>query len=168
MAILISQIIPKNAAVGWDQSCDFWRYNGSTRSVCPLPLIIKGQLYAGGARVTVSASGGWLATQSGGGCAGSDSYVSGTSALSIDVWKALADGVWSSSVAFSIWCSTVSFPSGGSVTVETRCGPGERYASSGEVPTDTQKDVLVIRNEACPTSNVATLTVYDDGTFTYS
>lgn len=159
---------PQNSAATWSQVCDFWRYDGNARAVCPLPFIIKGQLYAMGARVTVSATGGWLSSQTGGGCSGSDAYVSGTTALTIDAWKALSDGVWSSSVSFSIWCSTVLFSAGAPVLVETRCGPGWTYAAVGESPSDVQKDVTVIRNESCPSTNAATLTIYDDGTFTYT
>lgn len=168
MAIILKQMNPVGSATTWDQTCGYWRYDGSNRTVCPTKCLIKGPLYAGAARVISSVTGGWVSGQVGCGCAGTDAYISDCAFLAIDVWKALADGAWSSSTAFTVYSSTVNFLAGAPVSVPITAGPGALVTASGFSPVDITKNFTVIRNESCPTTAVGTLTFYDDGTFTFA
>lgn len=165
MVLLIAQANPKNTAVGWSQTCGYWR----NISTCPARMMVYGDYNSSSgscfnfSRCTqLNVSGGWWSGSIGRNCAGSDPYVSESGRdVFIDVWKALADGVWSSSVVISIYADMVNNPT--SLTDVIHAGPstGSSPASasiSGYVPPGI--------GVTCSTTLRATLTVYDDGTFT--
>jgi len=145
---------PTNASA-WSSACGFWR---TASSVCPVPLAVS----RGATSFDFSIQGGWLSGQisNNATCAGSDSYVTKPSAdeLLIDVWKALADGLWSSSVVFTV---KVASTFGGTHQVLARASgtsnPSPVLLSKGGIPVST----------GCPPDHFGTLTVFDDGTFTF-
>lgn len=97
-------------------------------------------------------------------CSGVDAYVSGTT---VNIWKALQDGVWSSSTTIRIRVAASLIVG---VSVEARpvsqlstplsSGP---CASAYKFPCTRAQDIT-----SCPTIDCATITVYDNGTFSIS
>lgn len=152
MPILLKQQNPKNVGVGWSQACGFWR---PSAAICPVRLSILSSVAN---NIYIGVSGGWWSGVIGVNCGASNSYVSATSAqVLIDVWKALADGLWSSSVVFSVYTTV------GTVNEVI-------YAATNGASSPAQQDLLTSNmgqnTGACPSVLKRTVTVYDDGTFT--
>lgn len=98
-------------------------------------------------------------------CAGTDTYVStNTTSLFIDVWKAYADGVWTSSVVIEVYASQPS-SCGAAVALSIDIVPfsTSRNAACASLSLNGSSSATVL-DQACPTFNVATLTVFDNGT----
>jgi len=180
MARRISMMNPKNAAVGWSQACTFWRFYEAT---CPnlMALGFHGVPGSGNA-ISVAFSGAWFSGVVQGSvrsnCANTDPYVSSSGdagAISgpmafvyIDVWKALADGLWSSSTVIDIlikctYASNVDIHVGLSITIADVTNPLRQSVSIATPPTGIGAAPF---NAGCASATAATLTVYDDGTFT--
>jgi len=87
-------------------------------------------------------------------CAADQYYLTcGATAVSIDVWKAYLDGVWTSSTTILVYASKTSGASGNLTTRD---------------PSSTTVDVTAIGADttgSCPTTLQVTITVNDDGTF---
>lgn len=86
---------------------------------------------------------------------GDDTSADGTETITVDVEKALDDGAWASSVVID--CAAGWYiPAGGSgsatLTVKYRGDTQTKTVSPGS-------------QSSCATTGVATITVYDDGTF---
>jgi hypothetical protein len=166
MPVLDPRQLPKNAGMGWSQACGFWR---GTTSVCPVRLRINGDwgsvsgnCYYYGRCSQLAVSGGWITGSVGQNCAGSDAYctVSGRD-IYIDIWQALAAGVWSSSVVFTIYADMANnpLPDVDKITVSP-----ESISSPAAANTATYTPAAI--GAACSSTSRATLTVYDNGTFT--
>lgn len=177
--------IPKNASLSWPQRCGFWGdyYGGA----CPTRLRIGfriGTSRFGPPDVACSVSGGWWTGSIGYACAGSDPRVSfgGLANCScakpniyIDVWKALALGLWSSSVVFNLNADILDQTAWGCGTT-TCTGPMTgmiMVAPDSTTPDPAEVDVTKsfgcnTAGGACPcgTTSVGSVTVYDDGSFT--
>ena len=153
MPVLDPRQLPKNVAVGWSQACNFWR---GASHVCP--AVARFDAGSPGT-VGIAVSGGWLSGTIGTSCAGSDSYatVISSSFIEIDIWKALANALWTSSVSFTVWGKKLT---AGSTTRNLEVGPGSLVN-----PPTAAKSVLFPYVAGCPSTNVATATFYDDGTF---
>jgi hypothetical protein len=97
-------------------------------------------------------------------CLTSGAYVtmnegSGYRGMRVNIWKALADGVWSSSTTITIAASNPV-----NVSSSVRIGP---YTASN--PSTTTVSMLHIPRTSClVSSSIKTVTIYDDGTFTVS
>jgi hypothetical protein len=157
MAILIPTMLPSGASVGWSQACGFWRSTAAA-SVCPARALIFPDV--SGTHLAIS--GGWLSgtvgASNGTACA-TDPYVTidaGTSVI-IDIWKALADALWTSSVSFTVYAHRTGAAFAGKVVVRPQFGISLPAAASfgATFPSGTN----------CPTSALATVTFYDDGTY---
>jgi hypothetical protein len=105
-------------------------------------------------------SGGWWSGRidTAGSCSGSDSYITVSNAslnqyILIDIWRALADSLWTSSVVINVYV-TPSLPFGLKAGPETATDPATitKTGSGGS-------------NYCTDTSAFAVLTVYNDGTF---
>ncbi len=166
MTILLKgQLRPKNASCSWSTACNFWRFGSA---VCPSLININN----GGSdtNILISVDGGWLSSKIGDFCSGTDSYVSynslGTAGdgFEIDIWKALADGVWSSSAVFNIYEHYVSGVNVGTTSGAIVVSPLSASSPSAQFTNPTINN----RNPSnfCPTAHVGTLTINDDGTFT--
>lgn len=145
---------PTGAAVGWSQACGFWRTNAQT---CRDTMIIGWS----GFITRTAIDGAWITGGKIGNpasCPGSDTYVTclNNAQIGVDVWKALADGIWSSSCVFSFYGHD-----GGSVSA------GTAYAkpASASSPAQISKAVSTVAGASCPTGLLATVTVFDDGTY---
>jgi len=161
---------PLNADPSWSQTCGFWRSN-TLSQVCPDKLRVYSSGYASSACSSLgrcmrfAVTGGWWSGYIGQFCAGSDPYITYHTEyddnVNIDCWKALADGVWSSSFTFDVYVGILNFDPGRTLYV--------RPASATNPGLTTKAmTVPVIAASTCASagSNVATVTVYDDGTFT--
>lgn len=152
---------PKNASCSWNTSLTFWRFAGG---VCPGTLTI----YTGGidANYKLGISGAWITGTVGDHCAGTDPYLSipgGTfGQVDIDVWKALADGLWTSSVVFNVKQHYAA--AGGGTRAGSIVASPNGVTPSAQLLFPTINDINP--GNVCPTTNVATVTVNDDGTFT--
>lgn len=160
MPILLTQKNPSGVAVGWSQACGHWR---GAASVCPESVYVNIAQNVGVSFLAVF--GGWMAAKEGGSCVGNDAYVTTISnvdsvgtKMAINVWKALADGLWSSSVAFTIY-GNLNGASGPSFALTA--GP-----IAGTSPSVQTKMVALANAGTCPTNVLGTLTVFDDGSYT--
>jgi len=164
VSLMRDAMVPLNAdCATWTMDCDWWRI---TTSVCPVTAyaFFINAYSAGG----IGISGGWLSATEGPYCAGTDPYITQAIAsansyyIYIDVWKACADGLWTSSVTFNILAE--GYPGGANVisafgaTLASPAGTG--LLPSVAVPAGTFHN--------CPTNVFRTLTIYDDGTYTYT
>jgi len=164
MAILISAMNkPKNASYDWSTACNFWR---AAASVCPTKLIIEGTAYAGFVSDMPSIEGDFLGGTSiaVAHCTGTNTYIqkigANTNILHFDIWKALADGQWSSSAAFTIKAARLVIgPGTSTIRISAQSTPN---------PAEISRSVATTVVDACPTETVGTLTVFDDGTFTFA
>lgn len=165
MAIVFpTDMRPKNASA-WSSSIDFWRQGLLPAfSPCWSSLRLEGIFAPAGTEGRPAVSGGWLAALTGSTCAAtSDTYVTtGTYTVWIDVWAALEAGLWSGSVAFSVYARRASGAAG-----NTMIGAGPENYWSGSNPAGIDLTKAVAAAAGCPTTLFATLTVFDDGTFTY-
>ena len=161
MALLLkSQLKPQNASTTWPDRCRFWR--GFDNLTCPVPLVLHA---GGGLLINLAISGDFLgAAPIFESCAGSSPYVdsgSTTNALRFYIWKALADGAWASSAVFTIYGLRF-----GSAKTETLTGWAGRITDTGLDPANVVISTFFPTGSGCPSVAVATLTVYDDGTYT--
>jgi hypothetical protein len=136
----------------------WWR--GSSGQGCS---IVKLEMFSNGWRLAVAppSSAWWTgevgATYPGGNCASTNGYAQFVSStfVRIDVWGALKDGLWSSSVSFQVRCSG---------------GNGATFVlNAGEVSSSWHQEQTFTTLEAiaCSTGGVLkTVTVYDDGRIT--
>lgn len=180
MAVIDLRQIPKNAGVGWSQAADFWR---APSSICPGSLIISKNAVATTDLMAVqvpwsydwiSASGVALGT----GCDNLTNACTGGAAPSkcltwhsggrkigvvIDIWGALAAGLWSSS---AVIYARLAAPSGG-VKVQAwasyPCATLLTNPAQQEVTPSAYTSANICTDASAP---LVTLTVYDDGTFT--
>ena len=171
------QMNPAGTGVGWTQDATFWN-----QVICPDRLLIAVcEGTTGTPAVPSIQSSLWSGYIGGSNCGGSSIYVTAPvtnpSTLDIDIWKALADGAWSSSIAISIYAkgrtgftvppysaTVYAGPEDGANV--PRCTGGfdvtnPVYATLGITVTQ-----LYTSGNSCTNSLVGTLTVYDDGTFT--
>ena len=163
MLFLQSQLKPTNASCAWPDRCRFWRRFASSQQRCPARLLILTS-GVGFPAATLAIAGGFLgATPIRGGCAGSNPYVGSyiSVGIDIDIWGALAAGVWSSSAAFTIY-GYRDAPAG-NITLTGYAG----YPVDGPLdPANVEFTTSFPTGSGCPSVAVATLTVYDDGTYT--
>lgn len=147
---------PTNASCAWSTGCDYWRTSATDYQIVDLHLtLLHGPIDSASLAIT----GGWLTGKVGFYCVDTDPYVTVVNAklLTIDVWQALNDGEWSSSVVFTIHARKKAGVGSGNLQVGPDSpGPIQQYK--------TIYDVL--DPPACPTSAGTTVTIYDDGTFT--
>lgn len=161
---------PVNAAPAWSQTCGFWR-DTATGQVCPDKLRVYSNGFVSsdcntlGRCMRFAVLGGWWAGYVGQFCGGSDPYITTHTIyddnVDIDCWKALADGVWSSSFSFDVYAGILLFAPARTLFVRPA------LASSPSLVTKAIT-VPVIAAATCASagSKVATVTVFDDGTYT--
>lgn len=112
--------------------------------------------------------GGWRGAGTEAVCASANGYLfnSALSEVQIDIWDALADGIWTSSVTFDFICSynsTLPLPVNPSVYATSIFSSGSLI---GGVPS-ASAFVLTSVLTACPSSGwTNSVTVYDDGRIT--
>ena len=161
--LLASQLKPHNAPCSWPDRCLFWRRRASDNLICPTPLMVVAG--AGGFSITMAIAGDFLgATPVLGGCAGSSVYIDNGAtgnAIRFDIWKALADGAWSSSASFTIYAWRFSSAAAGTLT-----GYAGRSTDTGLDPANVVFATSFPTGSGCPSVAVGTLTVYDDSTYT--
>lgn len=151
---------PKNAdCTAWSLACNFWR---KSTDVCPVKLDVFGTTFFGAPNV-MTMTGDLITGTFGSTCGGSSSYITESVGASfwhfyIDVWKALADGAWSSSMAIAIQMGNTAVPPSSSITAIREDGLAN--------PSSATKAVTPTSPTSCAMATLATLTVYDDGTFT--
>lgn len=132
---------------------NWYRNNSST--ICPQPMQITLSGHLGFEEITIEFNG---RGRVGIDCPGSDVYVtpgSGITGAFVDVWAAYRAGVWTSSVDIEILLSHAFPPYG--LTVRAR----PRNAS----PVATKAVTLSELAGVCPILTLATVTVYEDGTW---
>ena len=163
--VLKSQLKPPNASCAWADRCRFWRSIYGT--VCPLPLRI-GVSTSSPTFTRIAIAGDFLgATPISNICPGSSPYISiiGGSEFNFYIWKALADGAWSSSASFTIYGFRDGYT--GTVTLTGEAGStNEVSPDPADVFLTTFFPTVGVYEDGCPSVAVATLTVYDDGTYT--
>lgn len=103
-------------------------------------------------------------------CGGSDTYVTEWSSgnnrgLSIDVWKAHADGIWTSSVAIQVYVAGYAALG---LSAQVWAYPTNNFAGYNVTKSSCWLDGTLsgcnaIGGWLCPTNLSATVTVYDDG-----
>lgn len=166
-------IIKRSAPCGW--------LNGA----CPHKLFLEMTMASGWDNITIFAiTGGWISGSCGPSCA-SDSYISWNASsmcscasggdITIDIWKAWEDGLWSSSVALTMYaevlrkaydaCSPNTGSTGFALTVAAKKGAGGTTVAS---KTSASGIPGAGSSCPCPTSLFSTLTFYDDGTASWS
>jgi hypothetical protein len=171
MAIIIPGCVPQNGSCMWVE----------TSSACPASIGIRRNVYAGGAVDFSVFSPDFLSTGKYGEFCSSSSYVSlitSTAAFpyngdfdTIDVWKAYADGLWTSSCVIDVYrgrksgslgCGTS--PYAWQTPLRTKPINASSPSSVDLATTGDSGGVC----DSCPTSLAGTLTVYDDGTYTFT
>lgn len=143
-------------------SCWYGNTSGGACStvVCPRPLLVF--LSSSQDALAVDFAGGG---KRGLGCPGSDSFITivNGSRITIDVWRAYALGFWSSSVALAVYASIGAANPADGVALSVRVNPTQLSGACpdvGGIPT-----IATIRGEACPSTQIASITVFDDGTY---
>ena len=150
---------PWGTSVNWHHT-DYlwWHCEGS--GPCPLGLGV----HVGGYYFSIS--GGWWTGYIQCGptvwCTGSDSYVSrpDPGILLINIWGALGAGLWASSVAIDI-NTAASAPDSASASAY----PYPCNEFNNPTPAPINKTIATGAASSCPTTKRATVTVYDDGTY---
>lgn len=102
----------------------------------------------------------------GGTCGGADPYVTdqGESTLDVDIWRAYADGIWTSSVDIRVYAAGYGNYGG---TVDARVS-FDRLANLPPPCAYQYRFTSQLADVPCPTTLVVTATVYDSGTFLFS
>jgi hypothetical protein len=101
----------------------------------------------------------------GGSCGGIDEYVSVLAQhfIEVDVWRAYADLIWSGSVAIAVFASVGQATPTFNVVVDARVNSAQ---VTGDCPSVSASPVTPTpRGQSCPTQQVATVTVFDDGSY---
>lgn len=126
---------------------------------CPLPLFI---FVNSTDQVAVNFAG---RGKRGFGCPGVDTYITNPNRgqTLIDVWRAYGNGIWVSSVVIQVYASLAAGSQSADVSLSVRVDitPNAACPNRGGFPV-----VPTIRGEVCPTRQIATVTVFDDGTYT--
>lgn len=105
-------------------------------------------------------------TKVGGGCGGSDQYITftfdspsvGDIFIDIDVWGAYRDGVWSSSTTILLHIDSPLGPFSSGTAVKMY---PQSYGTQTDVPVS-----VTFGSGGCPLNTSATITLLDDGTYT--
>ncbi len=101
-------------------------------------------------------------------CGNSSAYVTvgghGFATIRVNIWKALADGQWSSSTVITVYAYR--FSSLSSTANDLRAGPDRTTPVNPARQTKVITPVAFHSGLPCPTDVVGTVTVNDDGTFT--
>jgi hypothetical protein len=141
---------PYGTSPAWSQACKFW--DNVTHGTEPSELIVS--CTSGTSNLAVGGGGAWWTGKANVNCVWNDpnglvyTFASGNQ-TNVDIWKALILGLWSSSLPLTIYCD-------GPATNIQVTSYGFSPLSSKTI---TANSVLL-----CPSRNVASLTVYDDGT----
>ncbi len=141
-----------------------WFYSGPSTPAfypCPSRLTIDASDFVIGARngrMSINFAG---RGKVGGNCGGTDAYVSmagfNDTIMTIDVWRALNDGVWSSSCAILVYLATPAPQPAGRVSYTILYSlAAASYTHKAGVTADV--------TGGCPSTLQATITVMDDGT----
>lgn len=98
-------------------------------------------------------------------CPDTSAYVGYGTNLRLDVWKALADGAWTSSTTISVYAyvQTATVPAGGWYFSVSPAENGTAPASQSRVISPP-----IVLTNSCPAIAVGTVIFYDDGTFSVS
>jgi hypothetical protein len=101
----------------------------------------------------------------GGSCGGVDTYVSvlAQHIIELDVWRAYADLVWSGSVTIAVFASLGQASPTFNLAVDARVNSGQ---TTGDCPSAVgTPSTSPPRGESCPTRQVGTVTVFDNGSY---
>jgi hypothetical protein len=170
MRLIRSTMAPRRASCAWSTELAFWRPQQPNTGfpACPVPLDISvvdqgddiSYSYAGALSLDL-----FGVERVGVGCA-SNPYVSGpfNQVRYVDVWKALADGVWTSSMVIAVRLSGTASPS-------PTYHPRIRVVPYGFAPTSPPAQYVgftipTLQANCLNYQQVATITVYDNGVFT--
>lgn len=133
----------------------YWYYNGLGAVDYPCPSVLALRSASGSTKLSLDFAG---RGKVGGLCGGSDTYItfSGSTLAVVDIWKALKDGIWTSSTTIKMYAQD-SFAASVVLSAEIMTSTFTSLISFSKL---TGRDAAV----ACPPTLQATVTVAADGT----
>jgi hypothetical protein len=157
-AVKMSSSIPNNAGCAWPTvvGCDWWKK--SPDGVCLDGRILLYDWNSGLGNARIGATGWWTGFI-GSTCGGSDPYAYAYNAntVAVDVMQALADGVWSGSTSFGIYGGRITAAAPTSLQAAITQWNGIPFAGKAAAT------AVPVVGGGCPSTLIATATVYDDG-----